>query len=318
MKTDPRAVYNKVLQLLNKQQNSAALDLCKQLLVKAPDFIDAWLLLCQMQLKRNRPDRALDCVEQAVKRDRDHPSAAMLHVECLIAVGRKNMAAEKLAVLAAAANDDASLLCAIANLHNAVESYDDACRCLRRALDIKVDDLDAWHLYSGVLFAQGNLPEAEVALCEVLRLAPEHSEALLTQSLMRTQTAQSNHVAELERMLQSGRLKGPDRIRTCYALAKELEDLERFPEAFQWLTQGADENDAMLNYSVEPDKAFMRHSFETHPQDNTRGGGDGVYRQPAPGRFNIGGSYPRFTHGYRKPGRNRRLSHGAGAVRPQG
>jgi tetratricopeptide (TPR) repeat protein len=280
MKTDRRAAYSKILQLLKQQQEPAALDLCKKLVTKAPDFADGWLLLCQIQLKRNRPDRALDCVEQVVKREPDNVQAAILHTECLIAAGQKNTAAKKLAGLEVKVGDDVSLLCAVANLHNALESYDDACRCLQRAIDLDKDNLNAWHLYSGVLFAQGRLPEAEVALAEVLRLAPAHSEALLTQSLMRRQTTQSNHVSELENALESSRLKGPDRVRSCYALAKELEDLERYPEAFQWLKQGADENDALLNYSVTADLAFMDHMSNSAKfadagdvSDKTRGEG---------------------------------------------
>ena len=81
-----------------------------------------------------------------------------------------------------------------------------------------------------------NLPtEAELHVEALLKLEPFHPSALHLRSLLCTQTAERNHVSDLQDRLS----RGPDHpnlvTAACYALAKEYEDLGQYRESFDAL-----------------------------------------------------------------------------------
>jgi tetratricopeptide (TPR) repeat protein len=97
---------------------------------------------------------------------------------------------------------------------------------------------------------QLNLPdEAEAHLEALLAREPFNPAALHLRSQLRKQTAESNHVDDIEDRLS----RGPDHPNlvagACYALAKEYEDLEQYSDAFEALTRGARAFRSTITYS---------------------------------------------------------------------
>ena len=209
----------------------------------------------------------MDCVDRALVLDTGNPRAVLLRAECLIANSRIVEARAVLESLESELQRDALMQRLIGNVYAGLLSYDDASRCFQRSVKLDAEDIECWHLYSGVLFAQGLMDEAERALNEVLRLNPHHSEALLTRSSMRKQRAEDNHVDELQEVLATGQVDRKGRVMVAYALAKELDDLAEYPAAFRALKGGADENDRLLAYSVDRDVGFMENLAESYGQN---------------------------------------------------
>jgi len=257
IKQNPQAAFDRALGFLRSGDLPKALALCKHIVSAMPAFADAWLLLGQLQLDIQRPERALQCVERALDLNPGNLKAELLRAECLIADSQGAAALTALKSLESSSQDQALMLRLVANLYAGLLSYSDASRCFQRSLKLDPNDMEGWHLYSGVLFARGLMAEAEDALNEVLRLNPQHGEALLTRSSMRKQTEQDNHLEQLEGMLEAGQLSPEDTVMLCYALAREFEDMGEYPAAFRYLQQGADKKDSLLNYEVERDVAFM-------------------------------------------------------------
>jgi tetratricopeptide (TPR) repeat protein len=280
IKQDPQAALNRVLGFLRSGQLPDALALCRQIVKTVPAYADAWLLLCQLQLDLQRPDRAMDCVDRALALNAGNSKAVLLRAECLIANSRIVEARAVLESLESQLPRDALMLRLVGNVYAGILSYDDASRCFQRSVKLDAEDVECWHLYSGVLFAQGLMDEAEQALNEVLRLNPNHSEALLTRSSMRKQRVEDNHVDELQEVLAAGQVDRKDTVMVAYALAKELDDLAQYPAAFRALKGGANGNDKLLDYSVDRDVGFMENLVESYGQkisrlssDNTLGEG---------------------------------------------
>ena len=198
IKQNPQAALNRALGFLRSGQLPDALALCRNIVKTVPGYVEAWLLLCQLQLDIQRPDRAMDCVDRALVINPRNPQAVLLRAECLIASSRTVEARSVLESLESQLQRDALMLRLIGNVYAGILSYDDASRCFQRSVKLDAGDVECWHLYSGVLFARGLLDEAEQALSEVLRLNPNHSEALLTRSSMRKQRVEDNHVNELQ------------------------------------------------------------------------------------------------------------------------
>jgi tetratricopeptide (TPR) repeat protein len=265
-KRNPRDALNRALGFFRSGETSKALALSQKIIKLDPTFVDAWLLLSQLQLAIQRPERALQCAEKVLLLEPGNMQAELLRAESLLADSQIAAATAALKSL-----EDKSLQVALSqrlvgNLYAGLQSYESASRCFQRALKLDPDDIDGWHLYSGVLFAQGFLVEAEKALDQVLRLNPQHAEALLTRANMRRQTRQDNHLRQLEIALAAGQLNQQDSIMLGYAMAKELEDLEDYPQAFQRLQRAAEDNDRRLGYSVERDVGFMEELSAIYSQ----------------------------------------------------
>jgi hypothetical protein len=72
---------------------------------------------------------------------------------------------------------------------------------------------------------------------------------------LRKQEEKRNHVERLEAVTR--RARGPDRLLTGYALAKELEDIDRGDEALAWLLEVNAEHRAALGYDPARDAAIV-------------------------------------------------------------
>ncbi|MEH6517189.1 MAG: sulfotransferase [Halioglobus sp.] len=264
IKQNPQAALDRVLGFLRSRQLPQAASLCQQIVKAVPGFADAWLLLCQLQLDLQRPERAMQCVDRALALNADDPRATLLQVECLIASSRSTEARAILETVESRSRHNAPILRLAGNIYAGMHSYDDALRCFELSVQLDPEDVECWHLYSGVLFAQGLIEKAEQALNEVLRLNPLHCEALLTRASMRKQSFDNNHVPQLQELLETGHVDGPDAVMLAYALAKELDDLGEYSAAFAHLKRGADKKDSLLEYQPDRDVAFMEYVSDAY------------------------------------------------------
>ena len=123
-----------------------ALALCQQIVKTVPGFADAWLLLCQLQLDIQRPDRAMQCVERALALKAGNPKAALLRAECLIANHQPAEARIALEALESGSQQNALMLRLLGNIYAGILSYDDAFRCFQRAVKLDAEDIECWHL----------------------------------------------------------------------------------------------------------------------------------------------------------------------------
>ena len=76
--------------------------------------------------------------------------------------------------------------------------------------------------------------EAQAACERAIALDPTQYPSYLLRSELRVQTPGANHVEELRRSSRAPRIEDRARMFLGYALGKELDDLERFDEAFPW------------------------------------------------------------------------------------
>ncbi len=97
-------------------------------------------------------------------------------------------------------------------------------------------------------FHVNRIDDAEEHLATLLRIEPFHPGALHLRSILRTQSIERNHVADLEQRLQRepGRLNLV--VAASFALAKEYEDLQQYEHAFAALSRGARAYRSTLRY----------------------------------------------------------------------
>jgi tetratricopeptide (TPR) repeat protein len=112
----------------------------------------------------------------------------------------------------------------------------------------------------------GRLAEAEAACDRSIALDPAQYPTYLLRSELRVQGPGTNHIAELQTQLARPDLEYRARIFLGYALAKELDDVGRFDEAFHWFAAAASARRSRLAYDVGTDERKLERIAEVFPQ----------------------------------------------------
>jgi Tfp pilus assembly protein PilF len=124
----------------------------------------------------------------------------------------------------------------------------------RRAVERAPADPRLWYNLASSERTFGRLEGAADACTRATNLDPTQYPSYLLRSELRVQTPDANHIAELERQLNVRR--GDDRAQMFlgYAIAKELDDVGRYDEAFRWFEHAAATRRRHLAYDVAVDE----------------------------------------------------------------
>ncbi|HEX4240392.1 MAG TPA: sulfotransferase [Steroidobacteraceae bacterium] len=132
----------------------------------------------------------------------------------------------------------------------------------RRATELEPQRPRSWYNLACSERSFGRLTSAEAACDRAIALDRGQYPSLLLRSELAVQSSQSNHVEDLERRLADPRLDVHGRIFLGYALAKELDDLQRFDAAFGRFAAAAKARRAQLDYDVAGDERRLRRIVE--------------------------------------------------------
>lgn len=128
------------------------------------------------------------------------------------------------------------------------------------------------------LMATGDIAGAERECLECLRLNPQLWKAWLMLSQLRKQTAQDNHVSALRQHLSANEADDEAAMFINLALAKELEDLADYPQAFTHLVEGKRRGGLRRQYSPERDRQLFEALMQAQmpPLDASSGDPSGA------------------------------------------
>lgn len=134
----------------------------------------------------------------------------------------------------------------------------------RRAVEQEPFTSRFWYNFACSERSLGRFTEAEVACNRAIEQDRRSYPSYLLRSELRAQTADSNHVAELESLLAARVLDERGRITLGYALAKELDDLGQFDAAFRWFSEAAGIRRRRLAYDVSVDEKKIQRIMEAY------------------------------------------------------
>ena len=153
--------------------------------------------------------------------------------------------------------NDHLLLQQIAEMYVQCGQHEQAGRCYSRSVELQPSNPDYLYNLAASKSAMGELDEAENLFTQVIRLRPGDHGAWLNRSGLKTQTAENNHVEQLKFVKSHLGTDDGGHVPICYALAKELEDLGQFGEAFAFLQEGAHKRRQGMQYDIREDEAAM-------------------------------------------------------------
>jgi tetratricopeptide (TPR) repeat protein len=216
------------------------------------------LHLCsETQLALGNDAVALQLIDAAIAAAAEPRALLLRKAHLLLGMRRRNDARNAAAAALALAGDDADTLWAVGRIHGKCDDPIAAGELYQRAIDAGGNHPSLKFDLAGTQFFTGHFLAAERTLDALLADAPRHGHALHLRSILRRQTAGSNHVADLESRLRAGFDEPAARAACLYALSKELEDLGESGKSFAVLAEAA----ATKRRTLRHDAAAERESI---------------------------------------------------------
>jgi tetratricopeptide (TPR) repeat protein len=212
--------------------------ICAQILGRDANDWAAWSLLTETALYRGRHDAAIVCAERAVALNERNPLPRILRAKCLFLSGASRQALEAAETAATLVGTAPEALDALGAIFGLLGRHDQAKSLFARAVAARADVPQYLFNLAATERMTGELAEAEAHCAAALALDPHYGLVHYLRSDLRIQTADRNHVAEMEAVVREGRLAPQSEVMVRFALGKECEDLELHERAFEHVRAG--------------------------------------------------------------------------------
>jgi tetratricopeptide (TPR) repeat protein len=213
---------------------------------------------------------ALDNIDQALKAAPDDAKLHFSKAQCLLALGRPAEACEAAAAAQSGASSDPLLLDAIGTLFSRANDQPRALAAYEQAVSLAPGNPHYIYNRATVYRFLGRLAESEADYDRVIALKATDFEAYTNRSELRSQSADANHIDELEALVARGIADWRGEVQVRYALAKEYEDLGKYQQSFRHLRQGAAKRREHMRYDVATDAATFGWIIDAYPGDTPR------------------------------------------------
>ena len=239
------ALWQRAMKYLNTGQLSPARAVLESILVQDPAHLGAHLSLARMAWANGRVRSAARYALAAAKLVRDDPAAIIATVTVLLQVGEMATAHEllTLAIRAADSLDETNLL-RLAGEYQSLGQHVDALACLERARATGTDSAEFRFMYAMELAFNGRLEDAASELEACIASGVSFGRIFVEAARLRRATPSDNHLSTINLRLAAALPDSEDRAALEFARYKELEDLQRFEEAWTAL---ASANATMAN-----------------------------------------------------------------------
>jgi tetratricopeptide (TPR) repeat protein len=212
--------------------------ICTQVLARTADDGSAWALLTETALQRGRPDAAIVCANRAVAMMPEDPIALVLRAKCLFVSGDTRGAFEAAEAASKLIGDAPDALDALGAIFGLLGLHQRAKEFFQRAVAARPDVPQYLFNLAATERMTGALAGAE-AHCDAAIARDRHfGLAHYLRSDLRIQSAERNHIEEMEALIREGKLAGPSEVMLRFALGKECEDLDLHDRAFEHVDAG--------------------------------------------------------------------------------
>ncbi len=199
-----------------------------------------------------RRDKALQAFQKALALDRQRYDAAVELAELYLAEQRMGDAAALVLQRTEAMRNSPLYLDKAASVLVKAGLPERAMPLFDRACELQPDADALRSRRAECLVFVGRIDEAKLEYRQLLNRSPAHQRNHYELSRLARATTAS-HVDEMKALLQRTGLPAERNVLLYYALGKELEDLERWQEAFHYYTCGGDAAAALGRYDVRED-----------------------------------------------------------------
>jgi Tfp pilus assembly protein PilF len=213
--------------------------ICTEVLARAPDDGEAWALLTETALQRGRLDAAMVCADRAVAHSPQNPITHIMRAKCLFFSGEPAQALAAAEIAGKIVGDAPQALDALGAIFGLLEQHGRALELFRRAVAARPDVPQYLFNLAATERMTGMLDAAEAHCDAAIALDRHYGLAHYLRADLRIQTADRNHVAEMDALIEQGGLSHSSEVMVRFALAKECENLGRHASAFDHVDAGS-------------------------------------------------------------------------------
>jgi len=222
---------------LNRREFKRAHELCLRILAADSSHAAALFTLAMIAAEHGNFGKALEVVDRALAIDPTRADYFAQRGRCLIALHRPREAFESAQRALALSPRDALTLDTIGVVLTRAGAHAEALAPFRRAVDRDPGKpAYRYNLGASEQFV-GDFKRAADAYRHALALDPKHHRAWSALAQVERAPFSTSEVAEIERQLAAGPSEDGE-LHLCHALAKQLEDLGNYAEAFRYLERG--------------------------------------------------------------------------------
>lgn len=198
---------------------------------------------------------AITCLEDFLKACGDHVPVMLRKAELLFNDSQRSAALATVRAAAELVQPEERQLRTVARIMIDCQDLEGARTFLERALGMLPGNPGILYDLAQCCYFQNRVDDTEGHLAALLAIQPRHGSALHLRSTLRTQTEANNHIDELTALLETAAPEAGLERFICFALAKEYEDLGRYPEAFATLQRGSKVHRKTLRYDLASELA---------------------------------------------------------------
>lgn len=252
-------------QCLRSGKISEAWQICEQLLNTAPDLEATRYLASKTLLQIGNARLALEHANAALELS-DKAALHLQKAQCVLVLGERDATRAAISEAVTRAQDDVAVLVVAGSILNKCEDVSGALQIFRQAQQLEPEnDSVLFNLATSLRFL-GELDEAEKIINRVIANNPDNQNSVLFRADLRKQTADDNHIEELEQRIGKGTNDWKGEMNLYYALAKEAEDVGLYEKSFAALSHGSSVRRRHLDYDVSRDVAVL-NDIEVHYVD---------------------------------------------------
>jgi tetratricopeptide (TPR) repeat protein len=128
--------------------------------------------------------------------------------------------------------------------------------------------VQAKYLLANLLKAQGDFEQAAACYRQIMAQQPDYTQAHFTYSGVHEYRERDDpHIGLMLELYRKDDLPTEKKIQLAFALAKAFEDLEDYPQAFEFLSTGNRLRYQAFNYTIDSDAELVQNIIETFSAD---------------------------------------------------
>ncbi|GAC1331595.1 MAG: hypothetical protein NVSMB15_06110 [Steroidobacteraceae bacterium] len=208
---------------------------------------------------------AMTGIDQALSFAPHDAGLLLRRAQCLLALGWLPDACEAAAAAQCLAGPDPLFFDALGSIFSQANDQRSALTAFDQAVILAPDNPHFIFNRATVYRFLGQLALAEADYDRVIALKPDDYEAYKNRAEIRIQSADANHIDQLEALIAQGIPSWQGYVQIRYAAAKEYEDLGNYEKSFQHLGEGAKRRREHMRYDVATDVATVDWIMEAFP-----------------------------------------------------
>ena len=246
-------LHRSVWQLMAAGKSRDALAVCQELNRIYANYPDGWHVASHLAIKLRMPDKALRFIDSALSLKANDPVFLLQKARSLKALGRISQAMELARKLLLVKFPGGHHYSVLGDLFSELLLYPEAEQAYQHAHRLGPDNTQILFNLVATQRFLGKIVEAEENCNKLIAKNPKDYEVYMLRSELRKQTADDNHIDQLEALVNRGIKNWQDESKLHNAIAKEYEDLGEYKKSFPFLKKSSTIRRVHMQYDVEPD-----------------------------------------------------------------